>query len=192
MFIAVVSASASLAQTAAATQPAAGLKVAVVDTGYFAEDTSGIKSYVDAIKRINTEFAPRVTELQTMGTRFTNLQKEIQTLSQASQVDVQSVERKRQELETLGTDAKRREEDLQQAIQRRRNEVLAPIMNEIGNALRQYAKDKGFDMLVDVSQDERGMFLYVDQKVDVTQDFIKFYNARPATAAPARPAATRQ
>jgi hypothetical protein len=54
-------------------------------------------------------------------------------------------------------------------------------MQAIGTGLQDYAKQKGFSLIFDASKDDRGFLIAIgDDKVDVTKDFIAYYNARPA------------
>ncbi len=53
-------------------------------------------------------------------------------------------------------------------------------------ALNEYAKAKGYAVILDgVKLDQAQILLGFDEKYNVTQDFITYYNARPATAATA-------
>jgi Skp family chaperone for outer membrane proteins len=65
--------------------------------------------------------------------------------------------------------------------------VLGPILQEIGKAMQDFANQKGYDLILDLSKlDGAAMILaYNPAKADVTKDFITFFNARPATAATA-------
>jgi hypothetical protein len=57
-------------------------------------------------------------------------------------------------------------------------------MQDIGRAVNDYAKQKGFTVIFDIAKDDSGLLLAIgDEKIDVTKDFITFYNARPAATA---------
>ena len=62
---------------------------------------------------------------------------------------------------------------------------MGPIRQEIGKALQDYAKQKGIALILDAAKlDGAGLILAFDpERVDVTRDFITFFNARPATTA---------
>jgi len=63
--------------------------------------------------------------------------------------------------------------------------VMGPILQDIGRAMDDFAKQKGFALILDAAKLEgAGLILAVDlAKVDVTKEFITFFNARPATTA---------
>jgi hypothetical protein len=63
-------------------------------------------------------------------------------------------------------------------------------MQDIGKAINDYATQKGYALMLDLAKmADAGMVLSMDaSKIDVTKDFIAFYNARPAgTATTATP-----
>ena len=62
---------------------------------------------------------------------------------------------------------------------------MGPLHQDIGKAMQDYANQKGFDLILDAAKlDNAGLILaFNPAKVDVTKDFITFYNARPATTA---------
>ena len=80
---------------------------------------------------------------------------------------------------------KREQEDAKNKAARREPQVMGPIRQEIGNALQDFAKQKGYALILDAAKlDGAGLILAFDAaKVDVTKEFITFFNARPATTA---------
>jgi Outer membrane protein (OmpH-like) len=80
---------------------------------------------------------------------------------------------------------KREQEDGKNAYGRRLQQVTEPIYKEIGAALEEFTKQKGYVMLFDGSKDEKGIILFVDEKSDATKEFIAFCNIK--MAGPAKP-----
>src|SRR6185436_7681947 len=77
-----------------------------------------------------------------------------------------------------------KQDDLKVRYERREQILLGPILLDIGKAMQDYQKQKAFAVLLDASKlFNAGVLLAWDDVTDVTVDFIKFYNARPATAA---------
>ena len=182
LFFAALFSVSTYAQTGATT--AGGAKVAVVDTSAFADDKAGITRFNAALKTLDTEFAPRRTELQNMTNQFNTLVKDLETLSKTPAADPKSLDSKRAQAEALQTDIKRKQEDAQAAFTRRQEQVLGPIYQDIGKAIGDYAKQKGYAMIIDLSKDQNQMVVYTDlAQTDITADFVKFYNARPAGTA---------
>ncbi|MGB7201668.1 MAG: OmpH family outer membrane protein [Pyrinomonadaceae bacterium] len=194
LVFAAVFAVSSFAQNGGAAQPAGPLKIGIINTFAFGDEKAGITKYINALKAINTEFTPTQTELDTMNTRLSNLAKEIQVFrDQATAgrvpIDEKTVQAKVDEAEKLQRDLKFKQEDAKARYEKRQQAVIGPVMQDIGKALQDFAKQKGFTLLLDIAKDEAGLLLAIgDEKIDVTKDFIIFYNARPsATATTATP-----
>jgi Skp family chaperone for outer membrane proteins len=180
------------------TQPAAGAaRIVVINTAAFDDEKAGITKYVNAMTALENEFKPSYTELQTLATRIQNLEKEITTLrEQASKpnspIKIESVQAKADEYENLRREFARKQEDAKVKFERRQQAVMAPIMQDIYKALGEFTKQKGFALVLDAAKmDQAQMILGWDEsKIDVTKEFITFYNARPAGTATTAPAST--
>ena len=170
-------------------QPAP-FKMAVIDTDAFAAATGGITRYSAARKALADEFRPLENELQGMVSRYTTLGTEIKKLQDQAAagtvpIDQKTASTKLEEYQNLELAIKRKEEDGKTRAARREPQVMGPILQEIGKALNDYAKAKGLALILDASKlANAGVILAYDEaKVDVTKDFIAFFNARPATTA---------
>ena len=188
MFFAAMFVTTTLAQTAPAQS---GMKVAVISTAAFGDEKTGITKFVKAYSDLRAEFKPRTDKLQTMQNRLATLAKEIESLSRTPNTVVSQgeIDKKREEGERLQREYTFEAEELKAALQRREQAVVGPIFNDIGKALQDYAKQKGYNMIFDISKDENQMLLFFDlaSAEATTLDFIKFYNSRPATTATAAP-----
>jgi Skp family chaperone for outer membrane proteins len=168
----------------AATTPA---KIVVINTAAF-DSKEGITKYANAMTALETEFKPAQTEIQTMVTRYQTLATEIENARKANPVvpiNQQSLQTKVDEAQNLEINIKRKQEDGKVKFEKRQAQVLGPILQDIGKAMDDFAKAKGYALILDAAKLEgAGLILAVDlPKVDVTRDFITFYNARPATTA---------
>jgi len=83
-------------------------------------------------------------------------------------------------------DGQKAASETQQASPERRQEVLQKLIERMGSVLAKYARDKGYDLILDISSAETQV-LYFGQGFDITKDFVAFYeqNAPPATGAAA-------
>lgn len=165
---------------------ASPLRIGIVDVGQFEDEKSGITKLLNANRALTLEFQPAQNELNLLQTRLQNLQKEVQTLREAQEkgnppVDPKTVKAKEDEFGKLYAEYQQKGEALQQRSQQRATQVIGPIEQEIGVALGDFAKQRGFSMLVR----RDNVLVLGDDKLDVTKDFITFFNARPATPAPA-------
>lgn len=188
LIFAVTFAVSASAQTGAA-QTGTG-KVGLVNSILFGEDKAGagITKYKNAIGALEAEFKPTFDELKTMQTRYTSLAAEIQKLQAVPQADPKAIQTKADEYQQLEISMKRKQEDAKVRYERRSGEVIGPVYNDIIKAMNDYAKAKGFAVILDGPKlEEAGILMGFDDKFDITKDFITFYNARPAGAATATP-----
>lgn len=181
---AAISAVSAYGQVPAATQPA---KIVVINTAAF-DAKDGIVKYSNAMTALETEFKPAQTEIQTMMTRYQTLATEIENARKANPavpINQQSLQTKVDEAQNLEIQIKRKQEDGKVKFEKRQQQVLGPVLQDIGKAMDEFAKAKGYALILDAAKLEgAGLILAVDlPKVDVTKDFIVFYNARPATTA---------
>ena len=100
-------------------------------------------------------------------------------------------------LQKMQADAENYLANLQQSIANELNQSQIQLLDSIDNFLKDYAKKKGFDMVL-----RKSATLFIDEKYDVTEEVIdglnKRYNkvgsksapAKAPEAAPAKPAAT--
>ncbi len=158
-------------------------KMAVIYSDAFLDPKAGIARYVSLLGTLNREFQPRQTELTSLQQKTNQLAKEIDDT--ASVADPKTIQTKRDQLEQLKTDFKRKGEDAQSAYERRRQEIFQPLQQDIGNALEVYAKARGITVIVDGSQVP---VVYAAESTDITRAFIADFNSKnPATASVVKP-----
>jgi Skp family chaperone for outer membrane proteins len=182
----------AFAQTTPPTTGGTG-KIVIINTAMF-DDKAGITKYVNAMNSLETEFKPLQTELDGMVTKYQTLGKELQILQEQIQksnspIKPESLQAKIEEHQTLEVNIKRKQEDAQRRFGARRDQILGPIMQDIGKAMEEFAKQKGYSIILDSAKlyEANILLVQVDEKADVTKEFIAFYNARPATTATTTP-----
>jgi len=174
--------------------PATTGKIGLISTYAFSDEKTGITKFITALKSVNDEFKPAITELQTLGTRYQTLAAEVKKLQDqmgatgGPPIDKKAVQAqldaKVEEGQTLELTIKRKQEDLKAKSDKRSEAVVGPILNDITRALNEYAKKNGYAVILDGGKlEESQLLMGFDEKYDVTKDFIVFYNARPATTA---------
>ena len=98
-------------------------------------------------------------------------------------------------LQKMQADAEKYLAGLQQSIQNELNQSQIQLLDSIDNFMKEYAKKKGFDMVL-----RKSATLYIDEKYDVTKEVVEGLNKRynkvggkvapapvkPAEAAPAK------
>jgi Skp family chaperone for outer membrane proteins len=187
------------AQTGAQQTP----KIGIINTEAFYAEKLGIGRLLTAYASLEKEFEPRNSELMTMNTRIETLAKDIQNLqAQANNakpgvpIDTNairtSIQSKSEEGERLQIEFKRKQEDAKAAYEKREAVVVGPIKRDIGVAIDEYAKTKGLTMVFDgAKMADAGILIAMDRTVDLTEDFIKYFNAKPATTATTTAPATK-
>ncbi len=169
-------------------------KIGIINTAAF-DGKTGITKYISAANSLEAEFKPVDAELQTMATKIQTLQKEIQTLqAQATAnpnvpIKPETVNAKVTDYEKLTREFKFKQEAAKADYERREAVVMGPVRQDIGKAMQEFAKQKGYAFILDAANlDKAGLLLAFDEKFNATTEFIQFYNARPAgTATTATP-----
>jgi Skp family chaperone for outer membrane proteins len=194
VFSAVFAAS-TFAQPGTVSAPAAG-KVVWLDSTAFGDDKDGIAKYVQAQKSLETEMTPKANELKALQTQMQTLQNDIAGLQKQADTnpaaDKTALARQIQEKTDQGQ-AKQREfefkqKDAQAWYSKRSAEVLNPISQQIMKTLSDYAKVKGFTVILDIAVmagdgQSPGSLLYLDPSADITKDFIAYFNKSGAATA---------
>jgi len=178
-----VMASSSFAQAPAAS------KIGWIITGAFGDDKEGIKKYVAAMQAVETEMKPIVQELSTLKGRMQTLSDDLAKMQSnpAVPIDAKAAAAKQEEGQRLQREYEFKQKEAQAKFDKRRNEVTGPIIQGIYQALQEYAKSKGYSVIIDVTTlgaaDQPSPVLVLDPAADITKDFIAFYNAKPGTTA---------
>ncbi len=159
-------------------------KIAIIDTEAFADPKTGITRLVSALDKVNREFKPRSDELQKLRAQYEQLGKDI--AATATVEDQRARAAKIEQAEALKKDIERKTQDAQSAYQKSLRDATEPIYKDISPALQAFARQRGVNVIFDVSKLGEVMFV-VNDTVDLTRAFITDYNQRnPVTGTPAR------
>jgi len=154
-------------------------KLALVDTDQFLDEKAGILRLVSAAKKVENEFQPRRTELQNLQAQIDKMTGDLQKASpvQDPKVTAQqqdAIDQKKREMQ-------RKTEDAQSAYQKRLQDMLGPVYDDIGKALDAFAKAHGITLILDVTKIQG--IVSADGSLDITKAFITEFNSKnPATA----------
>jgi Skp family chaperone for outer membrane proteins len=130
-------------------------------------------------KRVDGEFQPRRAELQTLQAQ---IEKATADLTKAQPLqDARVSQQQADKIEAMKTEFKRKGEDAQAAYQKRLQDALVPIYDDIGKALEAYAKTHGITLILDMSKIQG--IVSASESLDITRPFITEFNSKnPATA----------
>ena len=167
------------ATTGSATGNVPDTKLALVDTDQFLDEKAGIVRLVTAAKKVENEFLPRRTELQTLQAQIDKLTADLQ---KAAPVQDQKVSAQQQDtIDSKKRELTRKTEDAQSQYQKRLQEMLGPVYDDIGKALDAYAKAHGITLILDVTKIQG--IVSAAESLDITKAFITEFNSKnPATA----------
>ena len=163
--------------------PASG-KIGLISISAFGDEKAGITKYKNAAALVDKTLEPINNELKALATRYQTATTDLQNMQKnpATKPDVLSA--KVDEVRNLETTIKRKQEDGKAFYNKIDSETMSPVMNDIFKALNEYAKQKGYAVILDGAKLEQAdILLGFDDRYDVTKDFIVFYNARPAGTA---------
>jgi outer membrane protein len=160
------------------TAPArAEMKIAVVDYGKLMEESPQAKAVSDALKN---EFTPRQRDLQaqqaSVKSKEDHLQKDGATMTQDQRA------RADKELRDGARDFARKQSELQDDFNARKNEEMSRLQRILIEEVRTYAKAQGFDLVI------ADGVIYSTPTLDITPAILTALQARPVKAA--APAAT--
>src|SRR6266404_2739568 len=172
------------ATTGSATGNVPDTKLALVDTDQFLDEKAGIVRLVTAAKKVENEFLPRRTELQTLQAQIDKLTADLQ---KAAPVQDQKVSAQQQDaIDSKKRELTRKTEDAQTQYQKRLQDMLGPVYDDIGKALDAYAKAHGITLILDVTKIQG--IVSAAESLDITKAFITEFNSKnPATAAVTAP-----
>ena len=174
------------AQTPAAGSAASG-KIGVINVRAAIASTAEGKQ---ASAELQSQFAPRQTELQNLNKQIEDLRQRLQAGSTTLSAEEQA--RLQREGEKLTTQLTRKQQDYQDDV----NSALGDVQDRIGrklvDVLDRYARENGYTAIFDSSA-QGSPIIYASDQINVTQDVIKLYDqaypVKASSSAPAKPAA---
>ena len=164
---------------ALAVMPAwAELKIGVVDYGKLMQDSPQAKTVVEAIR---TEFAPRQRDLQTqqqsLKAKEDKLQKDGATMTEDQR------QRAEKELRDGARDFSRKQQEVQDDFNARRNEEMSRLQRTLIDEVRVYAKAQNFDLVI------ADGVIYSTSSLDITPAILSALQAHaPAASKASAPA----
>ena len=172
-------------------QTDAPTKIALINTDSFYAETGGITKIATAYKTLNDEFKTDLAGLEATAKRLQSLQDEVQALQVKANdpknqvpIDKSAAQAKVEEGEKLQRDYKFKQEDVKARYSKREAAVLAPITQDVGKAIGEYAKQKGYTLVMDSGKlFQVQALIYLQESTDITKEFVQYYNTRPAGTA---------
>ncbi|MEP6847507.1 MAG: OmpH family outer membrane protein [Acidobacteriota bacterium] len=174
-----------LAQTATVPPNALG-KIGLINVAAFGDEKTGINKYKTGIAQVNKALEPITNQIKSLSARYQTALNEYQTMQKASPAPSASVVgSKADEVQSLQTQITRAQEDGKAQYNKAYSDIMSPIVNDVIKALNEFAKAKGYAVILDGAKLEEANILWgFDDRYDVTKEFIASYNARAAAGVP--------
>ena len=141
----------------------------------------------EALKQIQTRFAPKEADLQRLQREIADLQNQLRT--QERTLSEEERARRARTIDDKTRILNRTAEDAQAEFQQAQQDVGAEISRKMMGVIEEYIRTNGFTLVLDASQSP---ILYVEPSIVITDKIVELYNqatAKPATGAAPAPAA---
>jgi outer membrane protein len=134
---------------------------------------------------LQTKFQPKKNELETMSNEIQNLQKQLDTTG--DKLNEEARNNLVKQIDAKKKSAQREYEDANSDFDQQKNEILQRIGNKVYATLDKYAKENGYSLIVDVSN-QQSPVLWAAQSTNITKAIVDAYNATSGVPAPPKPA----
>jgi len=142
----------------------------------------GTKDGQKASQELDAKFVPKNKEFQSRQSEIAQLQDQL-----TKGGTVMAEEKRNQLAREIDEKKKRLERDMQDAeedLRAEQQKVLASLGQRLMAVLEKYAKDNGFSLVLDDSNQNTPV-LYASSAIDITQDIISLYDKTTTNGAPA-------
>ncbi len=171
---------------AAPSFPAGPAKVAVI---VFQQAVASTNEGQRSFAQLRDKFAPKQAQLKTQSDEVDSLKKELQDAGpnlsdQERDSRLKTIDDKTKALQRVA-------EDDQNDFNTQMNDMYQALAQKVYVTVDKYAKQNGFTVVLDASQQQSSPVLWINPGVDITKAVVDAYNASSGVAAPAAPAAPK-
>jgi outer membrane protein len=126
---------------------------------------------VAAREQLEKEKASMQKQVDAQRGELEKLRDELEKKGQLLSVDARR--EKQEQLERKVRDARRLVDDLQASLQRKEEQLLAKVLQDVSGLIQKVSKDKGYGMVL---ERQRSSVLYASPEADLTDDIIRAYD----------------
>ena len=157
------------------------MKVAIIDWAVFRDEIAELKTKYE---KLQTEFASKARDLESMQNSIANKQK---VLDENKNLTPQQAQKLTDEIESLKKDYNRSLQDSQDMARKREQAETEAIYDKLSKFLDQYCAKNGITTVFDARRlQETGVVVYAAPAANITKDFVSEYNkANPVQTASA-------
>jgi len=159
------------------------MKVAIIDSMVFRDEVLELKAKYE---KLQSEFAPKARDLESMQTSIVNKQKVAQENKTLTPQQAQKLD---DEIEQLKKDYNRSLQDSQDMASKREKAETEAIYEKISKFLEQYCAKYGITHVFDARRlQDTGVVVYAAPTSNITKDFISEFNKANPVQTAAKPA----
>jgi outer membrane protein len=168
----------AVAQTPAAPVAPVPAKVAVLAFQVaVAQTNEGQRNFSDVQKK----FEPKRAELKSLNDEIENLKKQLQ--AQGDKLSPTETASRTKTIDDKSKQLQRSAEDAQNDFQTAIQDMYNSLASKVYEVVSAYAKDKGYTLVIDVSQ-QQSPVLWAADETNITQPIIDAYNVKSGVPAP--------
>lgn len=130
-------------------------------------------------QELTAKFGPRQKEFDQQRNDLVALQDQLQKGS--STLGPDKLAQLQKDIDEKTRRLQRLQSDVREEYTAEQQRLLMPLEQKMVALITQYAKEKGFSVVLDTS----GPVIFVDPSIDITKDILAIYDAAPAGPAPA-------
>jgi len=162
---------------------AAKMKVAIIDTAVFRDEVLELKAKYE---KLQTEFAPKARDLESMANSIANKQKVAQDNKAMTPQQAQKLS---DDIEQLKKEYNRALQDSQDSANKREKDETEAVYDKLSKFLEQYCAKYGITHVFDARRlQDTGVVVYAATTANITKDFISEYNKANPVQTAANPA----
>ncbi len=151
-------------------------RVAWINTSAFLNEEKGVKQLVRVLKELELEFSSQQSELSLLNEKLRTLVGELNKLQAGGAANADAIKAKQEEGLKLQQELQGKQQQFQAAVGEAQQQKQAPIVADLTKTMSTYAKEHDLGMIIDISK--MGDALVIAQpELDVTDDFVAYYNA---------------
>jgi Skp family chaperone for outer membrane proteins len=153
-------------------------RIGLVRTAEFYSEETGITTLATTQKKITVEFDSTVKDISARQDKLEQLFQAIKQLG-ADPSDLQNFNSQKELYQQLEADIEERKNAYEAALNEREIELIKPLVKDIVRVLEIYRKEKKYTVIMNADNlDKAGVLLGYDPEMDITADFILYYNAQ--------------
>jgi Skp family chaperone for outer membrane proteins len=151
--------------------------VAYISSGAFLDPVTGIRQLVKVAQGLEGEFSTTQNDLSLRGEKLRTLVIELQKLGADPVTNAKAIAEKQAQGQQMQQELQARQQNAQEAFNKRAQEVQAPVMQEIAKELRAFALQHEIGLVFDATK-LGDVMLAAKSELDITADFISYYNSK--------------